>query len=70
VGDVRFAHVGGVGVWSYVARGARYRGAPYAVGAAAVGGAALGAVAAGAAYPYGATCDYYPYPPCYQAIMS
>jgi hypothetical protein len=64
VGDVRFAHVGGVGVWNhpYVARGAWYRGAPYA--AAAVGGAALGAAAvgAGAANAY---CGYYPYPPCY-----
>jgi hypothetical protein len=67
-----YAHVGavgGVGVWHrpYVARGAWYRGAGYgaAVGAAAVGGAALGAAAA-SAYPYyGATCGYYPYPPCY-----
>jgi hypothetical protein len=54
-----------VGYHPYVARGAWYRGAPYA--AAAVGGAALGAAAAGAAaaYPYGAACGYYPYPPCY-----
>jgi hypothetical protein len=71
-----YAHVGAVGavgrvgVWHrpYVARGAWYRGAGYgaaAVGAAAVGGAALGAAAA-SAYPYyGATCGYYPYPPCY-----
>jgi hypothetical protein len=32
-----------------------------------VGGAALGAAAA-STYPYygyGATCGYYPYPPCY-----
>jgi hypothetical protein len=75
-----YAHVGGVGVGRvgavgvgyhpYVARGAWYRGAP--VAAAAVGGAALGAAAVGAAaataypYPYyGATCGYYPYPPCY-----
>jgi hypothetical protein len=62
--------VGGVGVWHrpYVARGAWYRGAGYgaaAVGAAAVGGAALGAAAAGAYPYYGATCGYYPYPPCY-----
>jgi hypothetical protein len=44
-----------------------YRGAGYsaaAVDAAAVGGAALGAAAASAPY-YGATCGYYPYPPCY-----
>jgi hypothetical protein len=35
-----------------------------AVGAAAVGGAAL-RVAAASTYPYyGATCGYYPYPPC------
>jgi hypothetical protein len=64
---VGYGHVGavGVGYHPYVARGAWYRGAPYA--AAAVGGAALGAAAAGAAaaYPYGAACGYYPYPPCY-----
>ena len=51
----------------YVARGAWYRGGygAAAVGAAAVGGAALGAAAA-STYPYyGATCGYYPYPPCY-----
>jgi len=67
-----YAHVGAVGgVWHrpYVARGAWYRGAGYgaaAVGAAAVGGAALGAAAASAyPYGYGATCGYYPYPPCY-----
>jgi hypothetical protein len=68
-----YAHVGGAvgGVWHrpYVARGAWYRGAGYgaaAVGAAAVGGAALGAAAASAyPYGYGATCGYYPYPPCY-----
>lgn len=63
VGGVR---VGGVGYHPYVARGAWYRdgyGAA-AVGAAAVGGAALGAAAA-STYPYyGATCGYYPYPPC------
>jgi len=65
-----YARVGGVGVGHrpYVANGAWYRGAGYgaaAVGAAAVGGAALGAAAA-SAYPYyGATCGYYPYPPCY-----
>jgi hypothetical protein len=61
--------VGRVGVWHrpYVARGAWYRGGygAAAVGAAAVGGAALGAAAA-STYPYyGATCGYYPYPPCY-----
>jgi hypothetical protein len=64
VGGVR---VGGVGYHPYVARGAWYRGGygAAAVGAAAVGGAALGAAAA-SAYPYyGATCGYYPYPPCY-----
>jgi hypothetical protein len=68
VGDVGVARVGavGVGYHPYVARGAWYRGAPYAYGAAALGGAALGAAAASAAYPYyGATCGYYPYPPCY-----
>jgi hypothetical protein len=64
-----YARVGGVGAWHrpYVARGAWYRGGygAAAVGAAAVGGAALGAAAA-SAYPYyGATCGYYPYPPCY-----
>ena len=32
---------------------------------AAVGGAALGAAAANAYPYYGATCGYYPYPPCY-----
>jgi hypothetical protein len=55
----------GVGYHPYIAHGAWYRGAPYA--AAAVGGAALGAAAVGAAaaYPYGAACGYYPYPPCY-----
>jgi hypothetical protein len=69
-GAVGVGRVGAAGVWHrpYVARGAWYRGAPYgaaAVGAAAVGGAALGAAAA-SAYPYyGATCGYYPYPPCY-----
>jgi hypothetical protein len=58
---VGYGHVGavGVGYHPYVASGAWYRGAPYA--AAAVGGAALGAAAA---YPYGAACGYYPYPPC------
>jgi len=68
-GAVGVGRVGAVGVWHrpYVARGAFYRGAPYAaaVGAAAVGGAALGAAAAGAYPYYGATCGYYPYPPCY-----
>jgi hypothetical protein len=54
--------IGRAGVWHrpYVARGAWYRGAPY--GAAAVGAAAVGAAAA---YPYGAPCGVYPYPPCY-----
>jgi hypothetical protein len=63
-GRVGVGRVGavGVGYHPYVARGAWYRGAPYA--AAAVGGAALGAAAA-SAYPYGAACGYYPYPPCY-----
>jgi len=58
---VGYGHVGavGVGYHPYLARGAWYRGAPYA--AAAVGAAALGAAAA---YPYGAACGYYPYPPC------
>ena len=61
--------VGAAGAWRrpYVARGAWYRGGygAAAVGAAAVGGAALGAAAA-STYPYyGATCGYYPYPPCY-----
>jgi hypothetical protein len=66
---VGYGRVGavGVGYHPYIARGAWYRGAPYA--AAAVGGAAIGAAAAGAAaanaYPYGAACGYYPYPPCY-----
>jgi hypothetical protein len=51
----------GVGRFGYaragfVRRGAFYRGA--AIGAAAVGAAAAGAY-------YGATCGYYPYPPCY-----
>jgi hypothetical protein len=64
-----YARVGGAGVYRrpYVARGAFYRGGygAAAVGAAAVGGAALGAAAA-STYPYyGATCGYYPYPPCY-----
>ena len=57
----------GVGYHPYVARGAWYRGGygAAAVGAAAVGRAALGAAAA-STYPYyGATCGYYPYPPCY-----
>jgi hypothetical protein len=64
VGRVDVGRVGAVGVWHrpYVARGAWYRGVGY--GAAAVGGAALG-VAAANAYPYGAACGYYPYPPCY-----
>lgn len=61
---VGYGRVGAVGYHPYLARGAWYRGAPYA--AAAVGGAALGAAAgAAAAYPYGAACGYYPYPPCY-----
>jgi hypothetical protein len=64
-----YARVGGVGVWRrpYVARGAWYRGGygAAAVGAAAVGGAALGAAAANTYPYYGATCGYYPYPPCY-----
>jgi hypothetical protein len=64
-----YARVGGVGVWRrpYVARGAWYRGGygAAAVGAAAVGGAALGAAAASTYPHYGATCGYYPYPPCY-----
>jgi hypothetical protein len=65
VGTVGVGRVGGVGVWDrpYVARGAWYRGAAY--GAAAVGAAAVGAAAAGAYPYYGATCGYYPYPPCY-----
>jgi hypothetical protein len=70
-GAVGVGRVGAAGVWHrpYVARGAFYRGGygAAAVGAAAVGGAALGAAAA-SAYPYygyGATCGYYPYPPCY-----
>jgi hypothetical protein len=66
VGRVGVDRVGavGVGYHPYIAHGAWYRGAPYA--AAAVGEAALGAAAAGAAaYPYGAACGYYPYPPCY-----
>jgi hypothetical protein len=66
---VGVGRVGAAGVWHrpYVARGAWYRGGygAAAVGAAAVGGAALGAAAA-STYPYyGATCGYYPYPPCY-----
>jgi hypothetical protein len=68
IGRVGVDRVGAVGVWHhpYVARGAWYRGAPYAgYGAAALGGAALGVAAANAAYPYGAACGYYPYPPCY-----
>jgi hypothetical protein len=67
-GAVGVGRVGAAGVWRrpYVARGAWYRGGygAAAVGAAAVGGAALGAAAA-STYPYGATCGYYPYPPCY-----
>ena len=68
-GAVGVGRVGAAGVWHrpYVARGAWYRGGygAAAVGAAAVGGAALGAAAA-STYPYhGATCGYYPYPPCY-----
>ena len=68
-GYARAGGVGAAGVWRhpYVARGAWYRGGygAAAVGAAAVGGAALGAAAA-STYPYyGATCGYYPYPPCY-----
>jgi hypothetical protein len=65
VGTVGVGRVGAVGVWHrpYVARGAWYRGAAY--GAAAVGAAAVGAAAAGAYPYYGATCGYYPYPPCY-----
>jgi len=68
-GAVGVGRVGTAGVWHrpYVARGAWYRGGygAAAVGAAAVGGAALGAAAA-STYPYyGATCGYYPYPPCY-----
>jgi hypothetical protein len=68
-GYARVGGVGAAGVWHrpYVARGAWYRGGygAAAVGAAAVGGAALGAAAA-STYPYyGATCGYYPYPPCY-----
>jgi hypothetical protein len=68
-GYARVGGVGAAGVWRrpYVARGAWYRGGygAAAVGAAAVGGAALGAAAA-STYPYyGATCGYYPYPPCY-----
>jgi hypothetical protein len=71
VGDVGVGRVGAAGVWRrpYVARGAWYRGGygygAAAVGAAAVGGAALGAAAAGTYPYYGATCGYYPYPPCY-----
>jgi hypothetical protein len=68
-GAVGVGRVGAAGVWHrpYVARGAWYRGGygAAAVGAAAVGGAALGAAAAGAYPYYGATCGYYPYPPCY-----
>jgi len=68
-GSVGVAHVGAVGVWHrpYVARGGWYRGVGYgaaAIGGAAIGGAAIGAAAA-SAYPYGAACGYYPYPPCY-----
>jgi hypothetical protein len=68
-GYARVGGVGAAGAWRrpYVARGAWYRGGygAAAVGAAAVGGAALGAAAA-STYPYyGATCGYYPYPPCY-----
>ena len=68
-GYARVGGVGAAGAWRrpYVARGAFYRGGygAAAVGAAAVGGAALGAAAA-STYPYyGATCGYYPYPPCY-----
>jgi len=66
---VGYGRVGAVGYHPYIGRGAWYRGAPYGYGAAALGGAALGAAAAGAAaanaYPYGAACGYYPYPPCY-----
>jgi len=69
-GAVGVGRVGAVGVWHrpYVAHGAWYRGTPYAgaaIGAAAIGGAAVGAAAAGAYPYYGATCGYYPYPPCY-----
>ncbi|HTJ58184.1 MAG TPA: hypothetical protein VL418_11535 [Devosiaceae bacterium] len=68
VGDVDFAHAGGVYHGGSYWHAPAYHGAWYGAGAAATG-AVVGAAAVGAAaapyyggYP---TCGYYPYGPCY-----